>query len=317
MSKTIFFSIRNLCFATALAVCLFTSPGYSAQFGFAVITDSHIDGTASHQDKLQTAVKWIIANKSVNHIELVFVLGDIGWGGTNMATAKGILDQLNNAGVPYVPLIGDNERSVDSEFNTTFSPQYAYISNFSGATGWSKAPLPVNGKYLQNFSFDYKGVHFVCPDFSPRTAGIECAELHDYTDGSWPWFTNDITNCAKPRYENIIMMTHIPIYRTGFAMADQYLIKAADLDKVRAFAKTYKNYIANNYSGHIHCNFSQSVGETSSWFSPAIYWGYTTDETWDGRISTEASETGCTVRWVSVNNDPTWPVYTEHIVDAD
>ncbi|MDD3926748.1 MAG: metallophosphoesterase [bacterium] len=317
MSKTILSSIRDFCFATALAVCLFASPGYSAQFGFAVITDPHIDGTASHQDKLQTAVNWIIANKNTDHIELVFVLGDIAWGGTNMATAKGILDQLNTAGVPYVPLIGDNERNVDAEFNTTFSPQYTYISDFSGVTNWSKASIPVDGKYLQNFSFDYKGVHFVCPDFNPRTAGKEYAELHDFTGGSWPWFTNDITNCAKPKYENIIMMTHIPIYRTGFAAADRYLITAADMDKVRKFTRSYKDHIAGNYSGHIHCNFSQAVGETASWFSPAIYMGYTTDETWDRQISAESSEKGCTVRWVSVNNDPNRPTYTEHVVDVD
>jgi len=82
-------------------------------FSFAVVADPHIGGSADHYSKLNTAVDWIISNKDSRDIELVFVVGDIAWGGPrsrrNLRQAKEMLDRLAGAGIAYLPVIGDNE----------------------------------------------------------------------------------------------------------------------------------------------------------------------------------------------------------------
>jgi len=85
---------------------------------------------------------------------------------------------------------------------------------------WQKAAIPVKGKYLQNFSFDHKDCHFVCADFASRKVGDEGGELHDFEGGTWRWLKNDIEKCSKTKKENILIMTHIGMFRTGFEVAD-------------------------------------------------------------------------------------------------
>jgi hypothetical protein len=315
--------VGRLCILAAglLGLCAVVPDGYGETFSFAVIADPHIDGTAAHTTKLQTAVNWIIANKTNDDIELAFVVGDIAWGGPatnrNMVVAKGILDQLNLAGIPYIPIIGDNEATsgCDLEFANTFGAQYSYLSGI--LSNWTKAALPVNGKYLQNFSFDYKYCHAICADFVSRTAGVEYGDLHDFTGGSWPWFTNNIAACAKPKKENIMVMTHIGMFRTGIQTADQYLFSEADLNTIKNFTKNYKSYITANYAGHIHCNWTQDVIDGWWIFGTLIYTSRVTDETWYDVRGLESSDTTCTVRWVSVNNGSSTIAYTQHTVDVD
>ena len=85
-------------------VILITSAGYGETFSFAIIADPHIDGNVDNKVKFISAVDWIISNKDKKDIELVFVVGDIAWGGyrsdRNLRTARAILDRLNQAGVP-------------------------------------------------------------------------------------------------------------------------------------------------------------------------------------------------------------------------
>ena len=196
-------------------------------FSFVVIADPHMNGNPSHKARFEKAVDWILCNKDCKDIELVFVLGDIAWGGArgnrNLQIAKAILDRLNKALIPYIPVIGDNEVQVgcEKEFQEVFAPQYERLSRT--LDNWQKSSVPVANMFLQNFSFDYKDCHFVCPDFNPRKTSAEGGELHDFKGGSWPWFKNDIKQCPKSRKENIVMMTHIGMFRTGFGFADQFL----------------------------------------------------------------------------------------------
>ena len=70
--------------------------------------------------------------------------GDIAWGGPrndrNLNKAKAILDNLNNAGIPYIPLIGDNEvqTGCEKEFDEVFGRQGRYLSN--KLMNWQKKP---------------------------------------------------------------------------------------------------------------------------------------------------------------------------------
>ena len=291
--------------------------GYSETFSFAIIADPHIDRNPDHKAKLISTVDWIIRNKNKKDIELVFVVGDIAWGGSrakrNLRTAREILDRLNHAGILYVPVIGDNEiqKRCEKEFADTFNKQYQYLSKI--LSHWRKAVTPVDGKYLQNFSFDYKGCHFVSCDFNSRNPDDEGGELHDFTGGSWPWFKDDIVNCSKTKKESIVIITHIGMFRTGFGSADQFLFSQDEMRKIQSFLFDYRQYVDSNYAGHIHQNWHSVVW---SGVFTTIYHVWTTDETWHGRQWPEADDKEVTIRLVQVNSGADKVNYSQHIYNA-
>ncbi|OHB54725.1 MAG: hypothetical protein A2173_03480 [Planctomycetes bacterium RBG_13_44_8b] len=310
----------SLQFVLAIFIVLLqvNSQGYGETFSFAIVADPHVYGNVTNRAKFQTAVDWIIDNKDSNDIELVFVLGDIAWGGTrnsrNMAIAKAILDRLNDAGVLYVPVIGDNEidTGCEKEFNDVFELQYEYLSQ--RVLSWQKAAVPVGGMYLQNFSFNYKGCHFVCADFNPRKKDYEGGELHDFPGGTWPWFKDTIAKCPKSKKENIVIMSHIGMFRTGVEKADQYLFPQEQMSKIKRFAYNYREYIDTNYVGHIHQNWQIIVW--SGLFTP-LYNVRVTDETWYDTQWPESDDQELTVRLVQVNNNGPKIIYNQHILNID
>jgi len=310
------FSTRSVLTLSALVI-LTTSAGYGETFSFAIIADPHINGNVDHKAKFISAVDWIINNKDKNDIQLVFVVGDIAWGGyrseRNLKIARAILERLNHAGIPYIPVIGDNEiqRRCEKEFEDTFNKQYQYLRSVLG--NWRKAPTPVDGQYLQNFSFDYKGCHFVSCDFNSRKSDDEGGELHDFAGGSWPWFKHDIKTCPKARKENIVIITHIGMFRTGFASADEFLFSQDEMNRIKSFLFDYREYIDSNYAGHIHQNWHSVVW---SGLFTTIYHVRTTDETWQCRQWPEADEKGVTIRLVKVNSDGNTVSYSQHLINA-
>ncbi len=299
---------------------------YGESFSFAILADPHLDGNVTRRAKFETAVGWIIDRRDSNDIELVFVLGDIAWGGTrgnrNLTIAKVILNRLDGAGILYVPVIGDNEvdTGCEKEFQDVFEPQY---KNLSGRlVNWQKVAVPVRDSvgsvevdmYLQNFCFNYKSCHFVCVDFNSRKKGYEGGELHDFPGGTWPWFKNDIEKCLKPKEENIVIMSHIGMFRTGFERADQYLFPQEQMTKIKRFTYNYREYIDSNYAGHIHQNWQVII-----WyglFTP-IYNVRVTDETWHCTRWPESNDRELTVRLVQVNNDGPKIVYNQHVLDIE
>lgn len=291
---------------------------YGETFSFAIMADPHVDGNAARRAKFQTAVDWIKDNKNNNNIELVFVLGDIAWGRTgssrNLAIARQILNRLNIVGIPYIPIIGDNEieTGCEREFQDVFEPQYKYLSG--RFVNWQKATVPVRNMYLQNFSFDYKGCHFVCLDFNSRKRGDEGGELHDFPGGSWHWFKNDIEKCSKPKKENIVIMSHIGMFRTGFEMADKYLFSKEEMTKIKQFLYNYREYIDSNYAGHLHQNWNMIVW--SGLFTP-LYSVRVTDETWYDTQWPESNDRQLTVRLVQVNNNGPKITYHQHIQNIE
>jgi hypothetical protein len=294
------------------------SRGYGETFSFAIIADPHVDGNAVRRAKFETAVEWIIDNKDSNDIELVFILGDIAWGVRrgyrNLAVARHILNRLNDAGIPYIPIIGDNEigAGCEKEFQDVFETQYKYLSG--RVVNWQKAAIPVNGMYLQNFSFDYKGCHFVCPDFNSREKGNEGGELHDFPDGTWRWFQNDIEKCPKTKKENIVIMSHIGMFRTGFKTADKYLFSEDEMTKIKRFLYNYRGYIDSNYAGHIHQNWHMVVW--SGLLTP-LYTVRVTDETWYDTEWPESNDREVTVRLVQVNSNGPKVTYAQHIQNVE
>jgi hypothetical protein len=289
-------------------------PAYGETFSFAILADPHISGNSVHRAEFETAIDWIISNKESKDIELTFVLGDIAWGGSrgnrNLVTAKKILDRLSKNGITYIPVIGDNEvqYGCEKEFQEVFGPHFNALSGT--LDNWRKASVPVAGMHLQNFSFDYKGCHFVCPDFNSRKAGGEGGELHDFAGGSWPWFKNDIERCPKPKKESIVIMTHIGMFSTGFEFADRFVFSESEMDTIKGFLNDYKDNVDTNYAGHLHLNWYVPVW--SKLFVP-LYHVRVTDETWSKLQWPESEDPGLTVRWVQVDNSGTKISYQQHI----
>jgi hypothetical protein len=296
------------------AVAAVISPAYGETFSFAVLADPHIGGNPDNRAKFETVVDWLISNKESKDIELTFVLGDIAWGGSagnrNLAAAKKILDRLKHNGITYLPVIGDNEiqSGCEEEFQQVFGPHFKILSN--KLDNWRKATAPVSSMYLQNFSFDYKGCHFVCPDFNSRKARGEGGELHDFEGGSWRWFKNDIERCPKSKKENIVIMTHVGMFHTGFGFADKFVFSENEINKVKAFLHDYKDNVDSNYAGHFHLNWYVPVW--SELFVP-IYHVRVTDETWTRIQWPEVEDPGLTVRWVQVDNSGVKISYQQNI----
>ncbi len=272
-------SVRGgLGITSCLAACaMLISPLAAAtgdSFSFAVIADPHISGGAGSTaaQNLQQTVDWVNAHRQQEDIDLVFVVGDIGWN-NGLDTAKTILDGLD---VPYAPLIGDNEVYYHNEerFNDTFAPVYESLAALaqdpnSGLSNWQKASNPVwNPDYgewsnLQNFAFDYGGVHFACLDWVPRDTTstlVEHASLNDFEGGTLPWLEDYLASCSTDKQENIVMMAHHPMYTLGGALGTMIASLAAfspsDFDQLSALLNDpnhdYADYVYAAYTGHYH-----------------------------------------------------------------
>jgi hypothetical protein len=296
------------------AIAAVISPAYAETFSFAVVADPHISGNPDNKAKFEKAIDWIISNKKSKNIKLTFVLGDIAWSGTknnrNLAVAKKILDRLKGTGITYIPVIGDNEvqYGCEKEFHEIFR---SHFNTLSGTLdNWSKTSTPVAGMYLQNFSFDYKSCHFVCPDFNSRKAGGQGGELHDFAGGSWPWFKDNIKRCPKLKNESIVIMTHIGMFHTGFEFADRFVFSESEMNKIKSFLNDYKDNVDSNYAGHLHLNWYVPVW--SVLFVP-LYHVRVTDETWSRLQWPESREPGLTVMWVQVDNRGTKISYRQNI----
>jgi len=248
-------------------------------FSFVVIADPHISGGADtlSAQRLQACVDWVNRHRQSDKIDLVFVAGDIGFmgNGVGVQTAKTILDNL---AVPYAPIIGDDDiLTSDDEvyFANTFEPIYQALAVNPMFTNWSRAPSyvwdPQAGMwaYYQNFSFDYRGVHFVCPDWCNRQTIAwpghdpirkEDAELHDFAEGTWPWFTQDLLNCAKEKLENIVMVAHHPMMTLGGdigeVLASYGVFAPGEFDRLRTFlndpSANLPEHVWAAYGGHLH-----------------------------------------------------------------
>ncbi len=278
-------------------------------FSFAVIADPHIDGSIKHEKQLKSAISWIIKNKDETGIKFVFVLGDIGWSKSNekdnLKKAKEILDDLTEIGIEYIPFIGDNEIQAGEEkdFGVVFKSQFEYLSK--KLDNFRLSITSVKKHFYYNYSFDYENCHFVCCDFVTRQRNKEGGDLNDFPRGSWHWFKDDIENCKKDKKENIVVLSHIGLFRTGLPFADQYLFDQEQMDKVENFVDDHADYIAANYAGHIHRNWHSNVGD--------LYDVWITDETWIDRRFLELIDSLGTVRWIEVTQKNDEIKYKQHI----
>ena len=233
-------------------------------FSFVVIADPHLYGNQDFEDRLAGCVDWINDNAAEKKIELALVVGDIAWGSGQILIARSILDNLS---VPYFPLIGDNEiPAYEDDFESVFATHFSQVA--LEVESWDKPTLPIwnpeisDWSYFQNYSFDYRGIHFLAADWATRqdVTGLpaEQADLHDFEDGTWQWFTGDITSCEKPLEENILMFTHHPMHVAPILEIEVAAFSSEEDDGIQEFLSGFSDNVALNIAGHYHIPWQEN-----------------------------------------------------------
>ena len=240
-----------------------TDAGPVTVFAIAAIADPHLTKStikSTYLDRLEAAVAWLNEERKKRGIEVVLVLGDIGWSG-GLKAARTTLNKLD---VPFVPALGDNCIFAGDEqvWDTVFGPHYASLAPI--LPGFSRGVTPTTdpgtGKqeWLQNVSFDLHGVHIVSLDLSPRKKmGFigELGERHDHVGGTWPWLKQDLNSLitaaksagASPLKGSVLLASHIPMHQSGGALT------ADDVIAMNALAKTLPpGLIHASIAGHYH-----------------------------------------------------------------
>ena len=238
-------------------------------FSFVVIADPHITTSTDHQARLAAAVAWINVEAASEPIEMVWVVGDIGWG-EGLPISKALLDDLD---VPYLPVIGDNEIAVGDQaaFEEVYAPQYELLA--TTFDGWTRGPVEVyddvNDRelFLQNFSFGFGGLHWVGLDWCSRDESAlysEFADLHDVDGGTYPYFQDTVLGFDADLDESVLLFSHHPMH---LGMFDQ-----DEMAKITGV--TTQKGVAANWAGHLHQTAEIDVPEGG-------YTAYVTDATWD------------------------------------
>lgn len=238
-------------------------------FTYAILADPHVVDDGAHADRLRAAVAAIGDLPEDQAPELVFILGDIAWGG-GWGPAHGALDGLT---VPWVPVLGDNPIQAGEEtlFENTFSEHLDTV----GATlpGWIRSARPVVGPegedlWLQNARLDWKGVRFVALDINTRTMGTLWSELPDIFDlpgGTLPFLQEALESTPEGPEDRVVLLSHMPLV-PGLTLEAQ--------DALLDVLAPHPDTVWGNHAGHLHGNGQATWDEADLQIR-------TTDATWD------------------------------------
>lgn len=240
-------------------------------FSFAILADPHISSNPDHEARLAAAVAWINDNAAARRVELVWVLGDIGWG-EGLPVAAALLSELEPL---WLPILGDNEVHFGDEatFDAVFDPQLQALSGV--LPGWSRGAVevynPVYGQtsWLQNYSFDYGGLRWVGLDWCSRSDSAllsELAELNDFEGGTLPYLDQTLSTLAPGVEEDVLLFSHHPMHLGMF--------NEAQLAALTARTGPLSNRVAGAYAGHAHLDAEVLVEEGG-------YTVWVTDAVWD------------------------------------
>ena len=263
-------------------------------FSFAVFADPHITANVEHQERLAGAVQWVNEHAAIEQIELVWVVGDIGWG-EGLPIARALLDDLE---VVYLPVLGDNEVHFGDEqaFDTAFDSHYAALG--TTLDGWKRGTIEVYNpvyeqtSWLQNFTFEFQGLRWLGLDWVSRSESnlySEFAELNDFEGGTLPFFTDQLGTLEAGPDEDVLLFSHHPMH-----------IGAFDLAQMAALAEVtgpIDGRVAGAYAGHIHLDAAVEVEDGG-------YTAFVTDATWDDQN---------TVRLVEVWSDGVTHTYVQRL----
>jgi len=207
------------------------------EWTFAIITDLHIgrgysdyggkgiylpedaqdDGQDYYlTDRLNKTVEWIIENQDGYGIKFAVVLGDLSDSGeySELRKAKGILDRLNDANIPYVPVIGNHDTwpyTEDEEAQNLRYFEYVFGDQFSLLSDDLRFHLqfqPDRGELL-NYRFTYNGIDFIALDFNsrePAGKGVK-PEAVPY-EVTLKWLGDSLNQAGE---KPVVLLSHHPL----------------------------------------------------------------------------------------------------------
>ena len=271
-------------------------------FSFAIITDLHIgrgypdydgpgfdDGYNGEEyyltQRLRNVVNWIIQNKdniqcdnATCSIKFLVVLGDVADSGekSEFLKAKEILDELNNYGIPYVPVFGNHDvwpHTDENEATTTLGENYFdeifWSENATNTKlmkeilNWERDEIHKNYK---NFAFNYGGINFIGLDFNSREKfmkkgpGVGADAVLNFENKSWLEF-----KLKDSKNNSIIILSHHPII-SDLSKA----FSRGEVEEIRELIK--QNEVLINFAGHIHgwYNMGIDIFEDANYEYPSI-----------------------------------------------
>ncbi len=267
-------------------------------FSFVVIADPHVAGGETNRARLEIAVDWINENAVDRDIELVVIVGDIGWG-AGLQDSRDVLDVLEPS---WVPVIGDNviASGEDQTWDAMFGSQLDALGD--QLDGWARAPVPVQDDripgdaWLQNNRFEHEGVLFVGVDWNIRHLSGSLAEFGNFNDvpgGSWEWLLESLDGVEERLDESVVLLSHVPMLPGLFYVAD--------VDTFEGLVQPIADKLYGNFAGHIHFNHDEE-------FPEAGYHTHVTDATWDDNLS---------IRLVNVTGNEEARAYEQQLLILD
>lgn len=245
-------------------------PDFEHAFSFAILADPHVVSATGNADRLRTAVAWIDAQAEERSIELVLVLGDIGWS-AGLQVSHDVLAELT---MPWVPVLGDNEIQFGDEqrFDAVFGPVYEglgdELDDFVRAPVRAWNPERETDSWFQNAAFSHRGVRFVALDWSSRVLGNllgETADLHDFQGGSFPFFVQQVGGMGAGAFEDTILLSHHPMHVPSFTQGE--------LGSVASVTWPHRDRVFGAFGGHYHGNGEEEVEGTgyTAWVTDAVF----------------------------------------------
>lgn len=258
-------------------------PSGQLLFTFATITDTqvsaHVNDTYGARGRpyktseaiLQSTVNWVNSFSP----SFTIIKGDLIDHRTGVANrnddASRIISKFNNLSSQKFAIPGNHEKETWATkaggwYNTllknVFDP--AGYSESGGITNYSYDPAlddPAKEDSIYNFSFDYRGYHFVMLD------SVRERDLSDQCKGhvNTSWLGNDLTNAASRNQKSFIFM-HYDITNEAITIPEEIIkevtggsadMEKIDLDNRAAFLSvldTHKSNIVGLFMGHIHDN---------------------------------------------------------------
>lgn len=227
------------------------------RFSFVLVADPHVWAEGENADRLRRAVAWVNDNAALEDIRVVLFLGDMTWS-EGLVAGPPILDALT---VPWVPLLGDNEvQSADEEaFHTTYTPQYDALA--TTLTDWEKPQMPVwnpeheQDSWFQNLTFAVEGVRFFGLDWTTRRIGMgvgEVAALHDFTGGTFPWFTDRLQALAPLSGQECVLTAS---HEAMFMCPGAFDIPSDDA--LEAMIAPLGDRVSTSWGGHFHADYTE------------------------------------------------------------
>jgi len=114
--------------------------------------------------------------------------------------------------------------------------------------------------------------------------------LQNFPGGTYPFFTNDIATCQKPKLKNIVIMQHIPMQTNDFGTNVYF---------PRDFLVGFNNNVSGIYSGHWHTQRTIPEGSAYTNYVLNDLWGSDGGDTWLRIVNVNTQ--GSTIQYTQSN----------------